>query len=342
MKRILLRKIPFYFLLIAIGLLWLIIYQLTDIAPTAKKEIHQALEATPVNSQQIQQVRLQEYQLIKPLIMTEVMTESGGLKDLNRALSFEINTLKTTGSINDASVYVRRLNDGEWTSVNSGATYAPGSIIKIAAMITYLKMSEENPNLIDKEYLFQGRRKGVPNQTFNDDPMIAGKKYSAKELLTRVIVNSDNNATLIINESLDINLFKKLFTDLGIAEPDIHDPKFTIGVTDLSKFLRILYNATYLSKENSIYAMSLLSKSSFTKGIINGLPENTVVANKFGETGNAAEAQLHETAIVYIENEPYLITIMTKGKSIQRLPQVLSGLSRIVYERMNLKTVSER
>ena len=341
MKRILLRKIPLYFFIIAVGLLWLIIYQYTDIAPTAKQEIQQA-KAAPINSREIQQVRLQDYQLIKPLIMTEVMTESGGLKELNRALSFEINTLKSTGAITDASAYVRRLNHGEWTSVNGGATYAPGSIIKIAAMITYLKMCEENPSLKNKEYLFQGRRKGVPNQTFNDDPMVAGKKYTAKELLSRVIVNSDNDATLIINESLDLNLFKKLFTDLGIPEPDIHDPNFTISVIDLSKFLRVLFNSTYLNIDNSIYAMTLLSKSSFTKGIVSGLPANTVIAHKFGETGNAIEAQLHETAIVYIGNEPYLITIMTKGKSVQRLPDVLSDLSKIAYQSMNNADVTMR
>ncbi|MCX6275228.1 MAG: class A beta-lactamase-related serine hydrolase [Bacteroidetes bacterium] len=341
MKRILLRKIPFYFLLIAGGLLWLIIYQFTDITPTVKQEIQQA-QATPINSQEIQQVRLQDYQLIKPLIMTEVMTESGGLKELNRALSFEINTLKSTGAIIDASVYVRRLNDGEWTSVNGNETYAPGSIIKVAGMITYLKMCEQNPQLLNKEYFFQGRRKGVPNQTFNDDPMVAGKKYSAKELLTRVIVNSDNDATLIMNESLDINLFKKLFTDLGIPEPDVHDPNFTINTTDLSKFLRVLFNATYLNKENSIYALTLLSKSSFTKGIVGGLPANTLVAHKFGETGNGVEAQLHETAIVYLSNEPYLITIMTKGKNVQRLPEVLSDLSKIAYQSMNKVEVTIR
>lgn len=340
MRRILLRKIPFYFLLIAISLLWLIIYQLYDIVPVAKQEIQLALVPDPDNSRKIEEVTLQEFQLIKPLLMTEVLSESVSLKDLNRALAFEINTFKLNGTISDASVYVSQLNDGEWTAVNGSAAFAPGSIIKIAAMITYLKMSEENPVLLNKEYLFQGKRKGVPIQTFNDDPLQPGKKYSGRELLLRVIVNSDNDATLIINESLDLNIFKKLFTDLGIAEPDVHDPHFTIDVTDLSKFLRILYNATYLNKENSMYALSLLSKSTFSKGIVSGLPANTIIAHKFGETGSPTEAQLHETAIVYITGEPYVITIMTKGKSVQRLPEVISGLSKITYERMSNKDVS--
>ena len=201
-------------------------------------------------------------------------------------------------------------------------------------MITYLKMCEQNPKLLTREFLFQGRRKGVPNQTFNEDPLVAGRKYSAKELLYDIIVKSDNDATLMINESLDLNAFKKLFTDINIAEPDVHNPNFKIDVSDLSKFLRILYNATYLNKENSEFALSLLSESSFTKGIVSGLPADTKVVHKFGETGTSTEAQLHETAIVYVGNEPYLITIMTKGKNVQQLPGVLSDLSKIAYERM--------
>ncbi|MEO8087744.1 MAG: serine hydrolase [Bacteroidota bacterium] len=341
MKSFLVKKVPLYIFLIATGLLSLIIYHLYDTAPSAKIEMQQGI-APQGPDKKIEQVRLQDYELTKPLLMTEVMDESPDMKELKRALGFEINTMKSNGTINDASVYVRKLNVGEWTSVNSSTEYAPGSIIKIAALITYLKMSEQNPKLLNKEFLFQGRKKGVPNQTFNDDAMVAGKSYSAKELLTRVIVNSDNDATLIINESLDLDAFKKLFTDLEIAEPDIHDRNFKIDVSDLSKFLRILYNATYLNKDNSEYALSLLSKSTFTKGIVSGLPADTRIAHKFGETGTPTEAQLHETAIVYIANSPYLITIMTRGNKVQLLPEALSNLSRITYESMKAKELSMR
>ena len=212
MKRFLQKKIPIYFLIIAIGLLGLIVYQFVDLSPATKIEIRQAQAIDPNCIGKIELIRQKDFQLIKPLLMTELLSPSEDLKDLNRSLALEVNSLKSSGKISDASVYVRRLNSGEWTSVNDNAAYAPGSIIKIAAMITYLKMAEENPAMMKKKYLFQGRRKGVPNQTFNnDDPMVAGKEYSAKELLNRVIINSDNDATLIINESLDLTKFKSFY-----------------------------------------------------------------------------------------------------------------------------------
>ncbi len=340
MKRLLLRKIPFYFFAIATGLLLLIIYHLNSIGSDARLEIQHAMIPAQNNSEKIEQIRLKEYQFTKPLLLTEVRSESGNLKDIKRALDFEINTQKSNGTITDASVYLRRLNSGEWTSVNSSSEYAPGSVIKIAAMITYLKMCEGKPDLLNREFLFQGKVKGTPNQTFNDDPLVAGRRYTAKDLLYRVIVNSDNDATLIINESLDLNLFRKFFTDIGIAEPNVRDRNFKMDVINLSKFMRILFNSTYLSSEHSEFALTLLSKSTFTKGIVDGLPKGIKIAHKFGETGTANEAQLHETAIVYYDDQPYLITIMTKGKEVHRLPEVLSDLSRIAYENLSGKKLS--
>ena len=334
MKKILVKKVPLYFLLIATGLLSLIIYHMSSTAPQAKKEIQEAIAPVIESSNHFEQVRLKEYSLISPLLTTEMLTESENLKELKRSLSFEINQLKMNGTINDASVYVRSLNNGDWTSVNSTEQYAPGSVIKIAALITFLKMSEQNPSLMTRDFYAPDRIKNVPDQTFKDEPITPGKKYKAKELLTRMIENSDNRATLIINESMDLVIFKKLFTDLGIPEPNPHDPNFRIDVGDLSKFLNILYNATYLNKSNSQYALTMLSGSSFSQGIVSGIPPNVQVAHKFGETGNKKEAQLHETAIVYAGNEPYLITIMTKGKDVQRLPEALSGLSKIAYLKM--------
>jgi len=334
MKKILVKKIPLYFLFIATGLLLLIIHQLNNTAPQAKLEIQQAIAPVVESSDKIEQVRLKEYNLTSPLLTAELLSESDNMKELKRSLNLEINQLKMNGTISEASVYVRILNNGHWTSVNSDAQYAPGSVIKIAAFITFLKMSEQNPKMLSREFIAPANINKVPGQTFKTEPMVAGKKYSATELLNRMIVNSDNQATLLINESLDINLFKKLFTDLGIAEPDVQDPNFKMDVSDLSKFLNILYNATYLNKNNSEYALSVLSQSSFSQGIVNGIPHEIKVAHKFGETGNKTEAQLHETAIVYIGNDPYLITIMTKGKNVQRLPEVLSDLSKITYLRM--------
>lgn len=103
--------------------------------------------------------------------------------------------------------------------------------------------------------------------------------------------------------------------------------------------MRILYNGTYLMNGNDDYALSLLVQRNFNEGIVKQLPTDIKVARKFGEWGDANDPtnhQLHESGIVYIENNPYLLTVMTKGPAVQPLAHVISDISNIVYNKMKV------
>lgn len=80
--------------------------------------------------------------------------------------------------------------------------------------------------------------------------------------------------------------------------------------------------------------MSLLTKSKFHDGLTKSLPASVPVAHKFGEKFNPIEQQLHETAIIYSENKPYLITVMTRGTDQEKLKSVLNSVSKKVYDFM--------
>jgi beta-lactamase class A len=58
--------------------------------------------------------------------------------------------------------------------------------------------------------------------------------------------------------------------------------------------------------------------------------------HKFGEAGDANEKQLHESAIIYLDNNPYLLTIMTKGNDMKKLPDVINQISALIYQNMNV------
>ena len=98
--------------------------------------------------------------------------------------------------------------------------------------------------------------------------------------------------------------------------------------------MRAIYNAAYLTAEDSEYAGELLSQCDFKDGILSGLPPNTRVAHKFGESGNQIVKQLHESAIVYLYNQPYLLTVMTKGNDNKKLSLLIKEISQTVYNDM--------
>src|ERR1017187_4034656 len=97
-----------------------------------------------------------------------------------------------------------------------------------------------------------------------------------------MIVDSDNNAAALLQNNLDPNDLLEVYSDIGIP--------VSVSLTDenmspkaYSYVFRILYNATYLSKPMSQYALELLSTAYFPEGIEGGLPVSIPSSNKFGE-----------------------------------------------------------
>jgi beta-lactamase class A len=110
-----------------------------------------------------------------------------------------------------------------------------------------------------------------------------------------------------------------------------------MNAPDYSVFFKELYNGSYLSFENSEACMQLLSNTDFNEGMIAGLPAGAFAAHKFGEGGPDTEPNFCESALIYNGNRPYLLTVMTKGKDIKKLPAVIKEISKKVYEIMNVQ-----
>jgi beta-lactamase class A len=283
--------------------------------------------------------RMNDFQYTHPLLLADRLTESTEMAALKNEVAMMISQRKQAGVIDEASVYIRDLNSGNWIDINPGLKLNPGSLIKVPIMMTYLRDAEKNPALLNKKFTLDASVK-VPHQTYEGDRIIPGKAYTIKELIYFMVVKSDNYATFLLNQNVNQEAFKKLLVDIGMPEPDMHDPDYSISASDYSKFLRLLYNATYLSDVDAEYALSLLVQCDFKDGMIKQLPPDVKVAHKFGENGKADDPtnhQLHESGIVYLQNNPYLISIMTKGRNVQPLPQVISDISKLVYDRMAVK-----
>lgn len=279
--------------------------------------------------------RMGGYNFVKPLIYAEKSSESPRFQALNATLHQKIEQWKSAGVLQSASVYLREFQQGDWMYVNNQETFNPGSLIKVPVLMTMLKNEEMRPGFLQRRIHFDQPTVNVPTQTFNSKKIEVGKTYSLAELIEYMITYSDNEATHILNLNLDVALFKKMFVDLGLPEPDVHDPFFQITPVNYSAFFKALYNATYLNREHSDMAMDLLRRVVYQDGMVKGLPTGTTIAHKFGEGGDRQVSQLHEAGIVYpAGKQPYLLVIMTKGRDVKQLPDVLASVTRTVNEFM--------
>ncbi|MEO6490145.1 MAG: serine hydrolase [Ferruginibacter sp.] len=276
--------------------------------------------------------RLGGYEFIRPLLFSEEECESQKLIPIKNELQSLISGYKNSGVITNASVYIRKLEQGEWISIGEGEQYYPGSLLKVPELITFMKMNERSPGLLDKKITYSTAL-NLPKQAIYVSKSIeVGKTYSIRELIYYMIAYSDNYATMLLNQQMDVNIFKKVFIDLGIPEPDLTKKDIPITAKNYSYFMRALFNASYLSIDDSEYCTELLSHSDFTGGMLNSLPRDIKVVHKFGEAGDGIDAHFNESGIIYINKSPYLITIMTKGKRNNDLPPIVSMISKKVFD----------
>lgn len=285
------------------------------------------------------------FKFINPLLACE-LSEKLELKEIKQ-LSQKIKNLEKNsrkkGLIEDASVYVRDLKTGRWAEVNTNLKFSPGSLMKVPLMIAVLKYAEIYPDIFSKRIQFSGKYKDE-NERESEKPaqsLIRGQYYDVEELLYRMIVYSDNNTANLLFDSIDHRYIDEVFNDLRIEIPssDIQTTGDYMDTKSYSLFLRILYNSTYLSRFLSDKALNLLTLSDYKKGLVGGMPPNIISAHKFGENilGPNDENQireLHDCGIIYLPNHPYLLCVMTKGKSWANLQEFIKSMSKLVYEEM--------
>jgi len=253
LKRVLTLPIPLYLnifiVIVFIGILSYFIAGNNKSAPALSTPKD---EASVMGMCDMHIVRNNNYQFIHPILLADLPDESSRLLPLKSQLMTLIDQQKSQGMITNASVYFKEFQEGGWFAVNRDEPYNPGSLVKIAIMMAYVKESEEQPGLMDKKIYFDPKFfNEIPHQTYEVNALQPGKYYTISELLHRMVEDSDNYSTGLLNKNVNLEIFKKIYADLDQPVPDVHDIKYQTNVYDYSKFLTVLYNGSYLKKTNS-------------------------------------------------------------------------------------------
>ena len=307
---------------------------------TNNTETSKTIEAQPLNICETETQRLEGFKFVKPLMFNYKTCESGKYNKLKTSILDLINQRQQTGRLDKISIYLKLLNNREFIGINENEMFHPGSLIKLPLLITFLKMEELSPGTLNKQVVFNLPQGGVPHQTYNTIHIEPEKSYTIKDLLKYMIAYSDNNATYLLNNCVDISEFKKTFSDFGLVVPDVTDRNYKISAKEYSVFLNVLYNAGYLTITDSEFATELLNKCNFKEGIQRGIPPQNDIVHKFGEWGDVNNHNIHqlsESGIIYLDKCPYILTIMTQGKEITYLPTVLSDISKIIYDYLKIE-----
>lgn len=287
------------------------------------------------NSSESVPQRLSGYKHISPLIACDVSSDIqyNKFQPFKNEITTTINSHINAGDVEKVGVYFRELNSGHWVGINENELFWPASLMKVPTMISVLKNVELDPAVLQAKILYKNSRDENDTERIKaSQRAVSGNLYSVEDLLALMIRFSDNNSVFALSRVFTKEQLIDVFTDTGVAFPtgDNQDADYMSPKT-YSYFFRLLFNASYINRSLSEYALSLLTQTEYKQGLAAGVPSTIEVAHKFGEQDRGSDKQLHDCGIVYYPNHPYLLCVMTKGKTYDRMAETIKSISQTVY-----------
>ncbi|HEX9019909.1 MAG TPA: serine hydrolase [Nitrospirota bacterium] len=250
-----------------------------------------------------------------------------------------IESRKKQGLVSDVSMQFQEMDNGSMFTVNADDRFAPASLLKVPYMIAYFKWAELKPAILKRKIIFDKSMNDL-NDMQNFKPaqiMERGKSYTIDDLIFRAITFSDNNALYLLGKYIPVEMLHRTYNDLGVPYPGTEGHE-ELSISQYASFFRMLFNASYLTREFSEKALTYLAEPDFPMGIQAGVPDKIIVAQKFGERimGDQGEIkQLHDCGIIYYPSHPYLLCIMTSGASFDPLVGMIRDISHLVYQEID-------
>jgi len=265
-------------------------------------------------------------------------TQVGVSRDIRNAVDEQITAEKKAGHADTVSVYYQSLNSDQWFSLYNNLLYQPASLSKVPLMMWFYSLSENDPEILDRQLDYQDGTLGMA-QHFDYGGVQPGNTYSVDQLIDSMIVKSDNNAAYALVSLLTPQDQLNLFADFDFRKSKTATTssvdEYRLDVKSLATEYRMLYDASYLTPQDSEKALKLLSESKFKAGLEAGVPDGTVVAAKFGERQTSdGQEQIHDCGVVYAPAHPYILCVMTHGKDPDVLAGVIASISKIVYTKV--------
>ncbi len=286
------------------------------------------------NEQKVQVLRENaSYEFINPILECNVDFEYYNPKRLQTQLETYIETTIEKTQVSQISYYARLLNNGATFWYEENIEYTPASLIKLPLAIAFLKHVSFS-SLAEKTTITQ-----VPDdileRNFWEDVIGQWKQYSFQELFEAMLKKSDNTAALAIINFLWVDPIYRVYREFGLENLDFSDLwSIEISSKAYASFFRMLYNASYIPRQDSEFLLSLMTQWDFKSGIAELLPRWIKIANKFWERKNPLnnETQLHDCGIIYAKENPYVLCVMTKGSDFDAQLESIQTISKMIYD----------
>lgn len=254
-----------------------------------------------------------------------------------RGLENKIENIVEESSAN-ISVFFYDLDKGEGFSINGDEKVPSASMIKLLILLKALdecdkgKINLEDITNLDDYEKVDGS--GILKELSRDH------KFSIRELLTLMIIVSDNTATNILIDLLGMEEINKIGHDFGLEKTmlqrkmmDSHAREkgldnFTSS-NEILKLLKMIYEKDFVSEDYSDLALDILLRQQERQRLQRYLPEDLKIASKSGDLDNLE----NDGGIFFTENKNYiLVVLVNQAESNVLAKEIIGEISLKIYK----------
>lgn len=239
------------------------------------------------------------------------------------------------------SIYIKDLKNNQVLNINGDKAVSSASIIKLFIMgkvfddISKGKLTLDYRLSIDKS-------DSVPYSIIY--VLDKNNTYTVKDLITLMIIQSDNTATNVLIEMLGMERINKYIVDLGFSKTILNRKMMDLdaraagrdnytSAKEVATLLELMYNGLLVNKTFSDMMLDILKLQLDSSLMKRDLEEEVLIAHKTGNLPNIK----HDAGIVYTEAKDYIFTMFTwDAASDNYARQIIGKVSKLTYEHFML------
>jgi beta-lactamase class A len=238
-------------------------------------------------------------------------------------------------------VAIKNLQSGKTILVDEGRVFPSASTIKLLIMSELMKEIEGGKRRLDEVVVLREEAKTGGDGILKE--LDAGHGFSLKEMITLMIIMSDNTATNILIDMVGMDAVNRRADELGMRETKLQRKMMDAAARkagrdnftcagDMLRFLETTYEGSNVSKERSDLMLSIMKKQQATGRLDLYLPvdeEGLVIAHKTGDLDRLE----HDVGIVYSPGCAYIICVLTnETRTNKDGREIIGEISKVVYD----------
>ena len=235
------------------------------------------------------------------------------------------------------AIFIENLSTGEHFSNNMDKQVPSASIIKLFIMGATFQSLQEGLVTLHQRITIQDKEK-VSNSIIS--LLEADHSYSIQDLITLMIIQSDNTATNLLISLLGMEYINSFIKEQGmkhtILAREMMDLKARekgyenyTTIEDVSKYLKLLYEGKVVNPFFSQNMLEIMSNQLDSSMIKREIPEELHIAHKTGDLPYIK----HDVGIVYTPAGDYIFCMFTwNGKDDICGKKLIGTVSKSIYD----------